>query len=60
MDDAILIAATAVVGLGLILILGRELAGAASRRQVGQLRDTVEVILPVVATVALLYWVWVA
>lgn len=60
MDNAILIVATAVVGLGLILILWRELAGAASRRQVGPLRDTVEVILPVAATVALLWWVWVA
>jgi hypothetical protein len=58
-EDAILITATAVLGLGLILILWRELAGAASRRQVGQLRDTVEVILPVAAAVALLWWVWV-
>ncbi len=60
MTDAVLIVGTALVGLGLILILWRELANAAERRKVGPLRDTVEVLLPVVATVALVVWVWVA
>ncbi|MDJ0953472.1 MAG: hypothetical protein QNJ81_07315 [Acidimicrobiia bacterium] len=60
MRDAVLIIGTALVGLGLILILWRELASAAERRKVGPLRDTFEVLLPVVATVALVAWVWVA
>ena len=60
MIDAVLLLGTALVGLGLALILWRELAGAAERRQVGPLRDTFEVLLPIIATVALLIWVWVA
>ena len=58
MEDAVLIVATIVVGLGLVLILWRELTGAAARRRVGAVRDLVEVLLPVVATVALVVWVW--
>jgi hypothetical protein len=58
MQDAVLVVATGLVGLGLGLILWRELAGADVRRRVGPLRDTVEVLLPVVATVALLIWAW--
>jgi hypothetical protein len=60
MRDSILIVATVLVGLGLALVLWRELAGAAERRQVGPVRDVVEVLLPVLATVALLWWVWVS
>ena len=59
MTDAVLILGTALVGLGLALILWRELAGAAERRQVGPMRDTFEVLLPIVAAVALIIWVWV-
>ena len=55
-----LIVGTVLVGLGLLLILWREFGGAADRRKVGPVRDTLEVLLPVVATVALLVWVWVA
>ncbi len=58
MQDAMRIVATVVVGIGLILILWRELAAAGERRKVGPLRDTFEVMLPVVATVALVVWVW--
>ncbi len=60
MSDVVLVLGTALVGIGLALILWRELAGAAERRQVGPLRDTFEVLLPIVATVALVIWVWVA
>ena len=60
MRDAVLIVGTLLVGVGLLLILWRELGGAAERRRVGRLRDTFEVMLPVVATVALVVWVWVA
>ena len=60
MRDAILVAASLVMGLGLALILWRELAGAADRRRVGALRDSVEVLLPVLATVALVAWAWIA
>ena len=60
MRDAFLVVATVLVGLGLVLILWRELSGAAERRRVGPVRDTFEVLLPIVATVALLVWVWVA
>lgn len=59
MRDAVLIAGTALAGLGLLLIVWRELGGAAERRKVGPVRDTVEVLLPLVAAVALLVWVWV-
>jgi hypothetical protein len=55
-----LIAGTLLVGLGLVMILWRELGGAAVRRRVGRVRDTFEVLLPVVATVALVVWVWAA
>lgn len=58
MQDAVLVVATVFVGLGLGLILWRELAGAAVRRRVGPFRDTVEVLLPMVATVLLLIWSW--
>ena len=54
-----LIIGTILVGVGLGLILWRELASAADRRKVGVIRDVVEVLLPVVATVALVVWVWV-
>ena len=58
MEDVVRVVATMVVGLGLVLILWRELAGAAARRRVGAVRDVIEVVLPVAATVALLLWVW--
>jgi len=58
MQIAALVVATVLVSAGLGLILWRELAGAVGRRRVGPLRDTVEVLLPVVATVALLIWSW--
>ena len=60
MRDSMLIVATVLVGLGLALVLWRELAGAAERRQVGPARDVVEVLLPVLATFALVWWVWVS
>ena len=60
MRDAALIVGTLLVGVGLLLIMWRELGGAAERRRVGAVRDTFEVLLPVVATVALVAWVWVA
>ena len=60
MRDATLIAGTVIIGLGLVLIIWRELAGAANRRKVGAVRDTAEVLLPVIATLALLWWVWVS
>jgi len=41
------------------MILWRELSSADGRRKVGRARDVTEVLLPVVATVALLWWVWV-
>jgi hypothetical protein len=59
MRDTMRIVATVVVGLGLVLILWRELAAADERRTVGAVRDTFEVLLPVAATIALLVWVWV-
>lgn len=58
MRDLVLIVATVLVGLGLALVLWRELVGAAERRLVGPVRDVVEVLLPVVATLALVWWVW--
>jgi hypothetical protein len=58
MRDTVLVVATVLVGLGLGLILWRELSGAALRRRVSPFRDTVEVLLPVVATVVLLIWSW--
>jgi hypothetical protein len=57
--DAARVAGTVVTGVGLALILWRELGGAAQRRRLGRVRDTVEVLLPAVAAVALLIWVWV-
>ena len=60
MRDATLIVATLLVVIGLVLIMWRELAAATERRKVGPFRDTVEVLLPVVATLALLWWVWVS
>jgi hypothetical protein len=58
MRNAMLIVGTALTGLGLATILWRELAGAADRRRVGVVRDLVEVLIPVLATVALVVWVW--
>jgi hypothetical protein len=58
MRDAVLIVGTVLVGLGLALILWRELGNAAERRKVGPFRDTFEVLLPVVASAALVIWVW--
>lgn len=60
MRDVTLVAGTVIVALGLVLIMWRELAGATDRRKTGQVRDTVEVLLPVVAMVSLLWWVWVS
>ena len=59
MQDAVRIVGTLVVALGLGLILWRELAAARERRQAGAVRDVAEVLLPIVATVALVVWVWV-
>jgi hypothetical protein len=56
----VLVIATVVIGLGLALILWRELAAAGQRRKVGAVRDSVEVLLPIAATVALVVWAWVA
>ena len=58
MQDVVRVAATVMVGLGLILILWRELADAGARRKVGALRDLAEVALPIAATIALVVWVW--
>lgn len=58
MEHAVRLVATVIVGLGLVMILWRELANAGERRKVGPARDVTEVLLPVVATVALLVWVW--
>ncbi len=60
MSDAVLIIGTVLVGVGLMLILWRELNNASERRKVGAVRDAVEVFLPVVATIALVVWVWTA
>jgi UPF0716 family protein affecting phage T7 exclusion len=60
MEDAVLIISTAIVGIGLVLILWWELRHAGERRRVGPLRDTVEVLLPIVATVFLIVAAWVA
>ena len=60
MREVTLVAGTVIVALGLVLIMWRELAGATDRRKTGQVRDTVEVLLPVVAMVSLLWWVWVS
>jgi hypothetical protein len=59
MEGAVRLIATITVGLGLALILWRELSAADDRRTVGPARDVIEVLLPLVATVALLTWVWV-
>lgn len=59
MQDVVRIIATAVVGLGLAMILWRELVGAKERRKVGAVQDVIEVMLPVAATIALVVWVWV-
>ena len=55
-----LVLGTLIVAAGLVMILRRELGGAAERRKVGPVRDTVAVWLPVVATIALVAWVWAA
>lgn len=60
MTDLVRVIGTVLVGIGLALILWRELSNAADRRIVGAARDAFEVLLPIVATVALLVWVWVA
>lgn len=60
MEDAVLIVSTAIVGVGVVFILWSELGHAGERRQAGPLRDTVEVLLPIVATVGLVVWAWVA
>lgn len=57
--EAVLIVATVIIGVGLLLILRRELADAAERRQAGAWRDVAEVLLPVAATVALVVWAWI-
>lgn len=58
MRDAVRASASVVIGLGLVLILWRELAAAGERRRAGPVRDLFEVLLPIVATVALVVWVW--
>lgn len=60
MRDAVLIVGTLLVAIGLVLIVWRELGGAAERRRTGAVRDTFEVLLPIVATVVLVVAVWVA
>ncbi len=60
MHDVTLIIATVLVSLGLVLVLWRELVGAGERRRVGRVRDVVEVLVPVAATLALLMWVWIS
>lgn len=59
MRETVLVVSSLITGLGLALILWRELAGAADRRRVGAGRDVVEVLLPVIATVGLVWWAWV-
>jgi hypothetical protein len=59
MQDAVRIIGTVIVVIGLGLILWRELAAAGERRKVGPARDVAEVLLPIVATVALVIWVWI-
>jgi hypothetical protein len=59
MRDTVLVAGTILTGLGLAMIVWRELSGAGERRRVGPTRDILEVLLPVVAAVALVVWVWV-
>jgi hypothetical protein len=58
MEDAVRLIATIILGLGLALILWRELSSSDERRRAGRVRDVSEVLLPVIATVALLAWVW--
>ena len=58
MEDVVLVVATVIVGIGLALILWRELATAAERRRTGPLRDLAEVLLPVVLTVVLVVAAW--
>jgi hypothetical protein len=60
MRHAVLIAGTVLAGVGLVMILSRELTSAAERRKVGAVRDTIEVLLPVIASIALVIWVWAA
>ena len=60
MQDVVLVVASVVVSLGLLLILWRELGSAGARRRVGVVRDTIEVLLPVVATFGLIAWAWLA
>jgi hypothetical protein len=60
MRDAALIVGTVLAGVGLVMILWRELTSAAERRKVGPVRDTLEVLLPVIASIALVVWVWVS
>jgi len=60
MRNGVLIAGTVLAGLGLLLIVWRELSNSAERRKVGPLRDVVEVLLPLLAAAALLIWVWVS
>lgn len=59
MEDAVRLIATVIVGLGLAMILWREFSASEARRKAGPFRDAIEVLLPVVATVVLLAWVWV-
>ncbi|MDJ0923607.1 MAG: hypothetical protein QNJ77_03515 [Acidimicrobiia bacterium] len=60
MQDAVLIIASVAVAAGLALIMWRELGSGRVRRKVGVVRDTIEVLLPVVATGGLVWWAWVA
>lgn len=58
MEDAVRLIATIILGLGLALILWRELSNSDERRRAGRVQDVSEVLLPIIATVALLAWVW--
>ncbi|MGA9597337.1 MAG: hypothetical protein WBV06_14345 [Acidimicrobiia bacterium] len=60
MRGTVLVVGTVLTGLGLAMILWRELSGARERRRVGAVRDVVEVLLPLVAAVVLVVWVWVS
>jgi hypothetical protein len=58
-ETAVLIVATILIGLGLSMICWRELSAGGARRKVGRVRNLIEVLLPIVAAVALVVWVWV-
>ena len=54
-----LVALVITVG-GLWLVLKREISSSESRRLVGPVRDVLEIALPSVGLIALLWWTWIA